>query len=71
MARASASLGYLSLLLWPLCLVAVPMGITELSAIAQGKHPHSGTWPSTAGVVLGTVSFTVMVLYIKLFARLL
>lgn len=68
LAKASASLGALSLMLPPFCLVAIPLGLTSLSAIAQGKHPRAGTWPSTAGVLMGMGGYFLVLATLQLFA---
>ncbi len=70
LAGLSAGLGTTSLLFLPLCLLAVPVGLVSLSAIAQGKHSGKGLWSSVTGVVSGLLAFLALGLMIRLFASL-
>lgn len=71
LAIAARWLGGASLFLLPLSLLAIPLGLVSLSAIAQDKAPKSGIWPSVAGVFLGAWGFLWLVISIKFFAALI
>lgn len=70
LAGLSAGLGTASLLFLPLCLLAVPVGLVSLSAIAQGKHSTKGLGSTVTGVVSGLLAFVALGLMIHLFAAL-
>ena len=70
LAVASSWLGAFSLFFLPASIVAIPLGLVSISAIAQGKHPRAGLWPSVRGVLLGMWGYFLLALVLKLFAAL-
>jgi hypothetical protein len=62
-ATAAMTLGLVGCACFPAGLIAIVLGLQELTAIKQGKAPHAGKTQATVGVVFGALTLFSFVLW--------